>query len=759
MPIHGTLRHCQRSSVWKRWSLWGLWFLGLMFQSACFVGSFSMVGYPCADAEEGRARCGPNERCAEGICTLLDAPGPPCKTASDCRSGLCNKDGFCMPCASAKDCASGVCVQGVCKPCVDAKDCGDLRCDAGICKPCDANEQCATGRCVEGRCTACAKREDCTSGFCEQGVCKPCNSDSQCPGYCDETNGVCLPCSQDNQCPGYCDKASGLCKPCEKREDCTQTLYCKIAEGRCAPCERDSDCPGVCASTGRCVPCTKADDCLETFFCGTGGVCTKCNSGADCGSGVCEKGICQKSCANDAQCSSGLCKAGRCESCEKAEDCASFRCSDGRCLGPCTRDDQCLNGRLCKGGRCELPAEGEPCSALAGAGCQKDLVCVSIDGQNRCRQACDPLVVSSCSGGKACSFLQGTASEVLGVCLPTRAQGKKVGETCDASASPCDVELICRSDGLQSLCRKICDTSLQGMCAQGEECIAVDQPRSKIGLCLPPTCENIPGKCTSGTYCYQRDCRKTCDPVKPTALPCTSTEYCGAISGGGAVKGVCLERSCGLTGRVCTHQQVCRDRLSCQTATPAKPCSTQGDCASGESCVDWGGAKTCALGCTVPNNTVDCAKDYLCVAQSVLSPEVPRSACVPSRGGGLQGAACGTVNTLCERSHTCTAFGDDAICLFTCEPRRTTGQQGCVSGYRCTSLQNGLGVCVRDTVRKNAEECSPLLGFCESTHLCVSETNQPKAYCRKICTSSLDCSSGDQCFSIAGGTRQVCLKP
>ncbi|MCB9638534.1 MAG: hypothetical protein H6728_12825 [Myxococcales bacterium] len=690
----------------KRLALWCLWGFVLLGQGACFLGEFSMVGFPCAETAEGKPRCGTNERCAEGICTPIDAPGPPCQKAADCRTRLCNADGFCTSCSAAKDCASG---------------------------------------------------------FCEQGVCKPCDSDSQCPGFCDKQDQTCKPCSQDQQCPGFCDSNTGLCKPCEQSADCKDTLFCKRTEGRCAPCERDGDCPGFCDPSGRCVPCTKADDCITTFFCDSSGSCAKCVRGTDCSSGVCDNnGVCQKSCANDAQCSSGLCKNGRCESCEKAEDCASYRCSDGRCLGPCKGDNECPNGRLCKSGRCELPQENDPCSPISGSGCQGALVCVSIEGQNRCRRACDPLQTSPCPSGQGCSFLQNIGSEVIGVCLDTRPQGKQVGEPCDAANNQCAVELICRSDGLQSLCRKVCDPNVQGLCAQGEECIEVDQPRSRVGLCLPPTCENIPGKCTNGTYCYQRECRKTCDPAQPTGAPCLSTQFCEAVSGGGSVKGVCSERTCGIQGKICSLSQVCKNTFSCQSIASPKNCTTDSECGSGAICVDWPdrGYKGCYPACKIPNSKVECAPDYLCVAFPVTSAESPRSACMPSRGGGLEGAACGTINTSCERSHTCVAFGDDALCLATCEPRRAAGQQGCPSSYRCLELQSStLGVCIRDTVQQTNEECGPLVGFCDSTNVCVSEAGQSKSYCRKSCTSSADCSNGEQCFSIGGGTRNVCLQP
>jgi len=208
----------------------------------------------------------------------------------------------------------------------------------------------------------CVDGSGCSSALCEEGFCT---------SRCDLVQG--------EACPAgfYCD-ARGSC-----------------GEGRCAPgepgsgrvgerCSRDLECATrLCAveadggEDGRCaVPCDPGAE----HACGSGAACVEvaggcgaclddadlgaaCTAPTDCGSGLCEDGVCSAACPDGAACPAGfVCEQALClpsggqlgDACDARGDCATGLCGHasgsgdgGLCTRSCVGDEVCGEGFRC----------------------------------------------------------------------------------------------------------------------------------------------------------------------------------------------------------------------------------------------------------------------------------------------------------------------------------------------------------------------------------------------------------------------------
>ncbi len=682
----------------------------LLFLEGCFIEPFSLKGYPCTSND----KCAEGEICVRGICrnSLAEA-------------GECDKDSDC-PCSKKCDTKKKKCFEPVCQKSRDCR-CGWIcnvetqRCEEPPnTKPCKDNNDCLSRHCIAGHCEPpCRSDLDCKSEHCNNGYCEPCKKGDEClSGLC--RDGECVPCQKNEECE------SGLCK-----------------KHRCIPCASHSECPTGRCVENKCLPCHSGKECF-TGLC-IENKCVPCQKAEDCPSGRCTKGRCEPPCQKAEDCPKGLlCQKNRCVPCQKAEDCPSLRCSDGLCLGPCQSDLDCRTGRFCQKGRCELPFEGMKCNPLLG--CQDTLLCVRENNENRCRQPCDPLSASSCSKGKGCAILNLKSSSQKGVCLDYN-NGGQVGDPC-STERPCEVNLVCRFDGKDRLCRKICNLK-GGHCAKGEQCLPInpkDSHPTNVGLCLPPTCETLPNGCEDpSSICFQTICHKKCSPKDPKA--CSKEQVCYPLS---ATQAICREKECGYRHFYCPNNAYCENYICKDLASPPKACSLDKNCPSGQLCVK----QHCLTQCN-PSSKNPCKKGFLCVPDQ---SHPSRFICAPRRGAGLSGDPCDLSKYFCEWSHVCIVFKPSSICLQACDPssKSSAFNGGCPKSYKCQRLKNSsLGICYKTTIRTTNAECGPLTGECAPLHSCIYSLKDKKAYCRKHC--SFSCPKGYTCSRVQGAHYKVCL--
>ncbi len=207
--------------------------------------------------------------CTDDLCGPDGARNTPAAPGTACSVGVCDGAGECVQCVGAAQCPGQICVMNVCVPatCGDMikngtetdQDCG------GMCPPCGVGKDCL-------------QPSDCTSKVCQGGTCQP--------PSCDD--GVKNAQETDVDCGG------GGPEPCPRCED---LLHCAMP----------SDCQsGVCQCEGQnCQPICQVPTCTDGIKNGTevqpdcqGGCVGTCDPGeecegpADCGSSVCEGGVC-----------------------------------------------------------------------------------------------------------------------------------------------------------------------------------------------------------------------------------------------------------------------------------------------------------------------------------------------------------------------------------------------------------------------------------------------------------------------------------
>lgn len=721
---------------------------------SCVPGSLSFLGLPC----ENSADCGEKFICYKKFCR--ESPDEP---------PACLKDAHCPDCHRCND--KQVCVAFSCSSDTDCQSCAQAVCDTtkGICvantviQPvCQKHEDCESRLCVKGRCLVCKEDRDCPNNRCKSGRCIQCADDRDCPSnLCD--NDICKSCQANENCRNGLLCKDKICVKCSSHTECTSRL---CVDGGCKPCAKDVDCPdGLLCRDKICTPCATNADCAS-FLC-VNGACRNCTTQTDCGSGECQNGRCAATCQQHSDCSTNLCVQNRCLACKEADDCKeSLRCIDSRCANPCRSTAECLTGRICVSGKCQLPQEGEICSSLVG--CAQTLSCINESGTTRCRQTCDPLnTTNNCPAGQFCAFQPSDDLDRNGICKPSN-NGNKLGQACDDNGPKCEVDLVCKTDGKDKLCRKLCDTQQAKSCADTEICVGIDTQRPRFGVCLPSICKGSVGNCATGQRCYQDACRPSCDPAKqPTT--CTGNTFCQSLSAGEGGGGVCLEKQCGNNDLTCNISNYCKD-FQCLAISPApKVCTSHSDCLSTELCISSSSSSqtgTCREKCVLKQGTPCSSKpEHLCIP--LPNPSTTAYAvCLPKRGGGDTGASCAAGTRFCERSHFCTPVTEKrSLCLFLCslDPASPPGDSQCPTGFRCLLKINdsSLGICIASKTLRVDEECGPSLGVCPTQHSCVVDTATDKAFCRKDCTSDLGCSNTQTCQSVKrtidASAAKVCL--
>ncbi len=474
--------------------------------------------------------------------------------------------------------------------------------------------------------------------------------------------------------------------------------------------------------------CDAPHSCREQSFDGVcrAGQCrddVPCGADAECGLGeTCRAGLCRfTGCVSDGDCGAGLCRRDvyACTECATSADCPADKpvCSDKKRCVSCGEDSDCA-----------YPGPGY-CDVARGA-------CV------HCK------VDAHCGTGLRCG-LDGTCT------------GAKNAQMCDPETGPaCDVGLMCVTvGGTQQMCLRACDL-YTNTCTGGEICVKltftgsaalVFEGGAPVGVCLPPfqglrgygePCNN---NCQPNLACTadspaQSTCKAYCDPQAPLCAPGLS---CHPFPGdwNGHQYGLCY----GDNGF-------------------ADPCSGDGDCRAGLSCVPRDDPST--------SNELSYACAWSVGAGSGLSACSANSGCKsghcradPNAGGNpffcfaacAEDSDCAVDGRLgyCDSNFTfttqyVTAPGAE---MRGCRPRCLSGTQCAAYGdYTCRSVADAQN-------DRFVQTCQPPLGSKLAGEGCVSDGECREGFCLRRdgrgvfrtgvcglpCTQGTDCPSGLEC--------------
>lgn len=236
------------------------------------------------------------KECTTDVCTDSGPMNTPSAPGTPCTEGVCDGSGECVECVGPEQCGGEVCINNLCVPqtCTDDMKNGletDVDCGGGMCPPCGVNDDCNTGTdCTSLVCGGSGSQKTCQAPTCEDGVKNGQETDKDCGGGAPLN---CPPCGDGKNCNMPTDCQSSVCA-CEGQncDPLCQAPTC--TDGVKNGTEVAPDCQGGCQGT-----CDPNEPCEEPTDCGSsvceGGVCHDCNdgimnvleTGVDCGGPVC----------------------------------------------------------------------------------------------------------------------------------------------------------------------------------------------------------------------------------------------------------------------------------------------------------------------------------------------------------------------------------------------------------------------------------------------------------------------------------------
>lgn len=351
-----------------------------------------------------------------------------------------------------------------------------------------------------------------------------------------------------------------------------------------------------CSTTG----CPSGYTCVEgscVRMMGDGGVCSPCDSSADCTAGIClgypdGNGYCGRNCSTSADCGGDVCVsisgAGR--------QCVRVRGTTPDCSSRpgCRTDSDCPASQRCdvSTGAC-VP---RPSGAALGAPCGEGSECSSgICFHGACSESCNWLEPTSCPSGFYCNG-QVTGLCGAGLCLRGGPGGSEYGAPCESST---DCQSAFCAEGI---CSSPCIPGGAAACPAGFTCQAGALPG--CGSCQQAAA--LGDACMTNEDCASRMCavqadRTFCTTFCDAARPCPTGFNCVPVD---STASVCVPDRGGL----------------------GAPCVSNEACASGI-CASRGDRTYCTRFC---GNDDPCPRDYACVrtADGVNSvcEERPRAA-------------------------------------------------------------------------------------------------------------------------------------
>ena len=735
---------------------------------------------------------------SEGVCTAVPAGTDPLGQCADSGRTTCGTDGFCdgrgacelysriTVCKDAT-CPTGGSTGTSAGHCDGAGTCvlgGAVSCNAYMCGAagsclisCATTADCSGGNVCNG--TVCGRKvqgapctlgNECASGTCQQGVC----CDMVCTGTCMACNqasslGRCTPLpvgsAPAGQCPvadpstcgndGNCDGA-GKCRLHALGTTCklptcalaTQTLAARCngagvcvngTTQTCDPyqCGIGGSCLSVCNAANGNADCTAGNTCTG-MSCGKKPLGASCAAAGECGSNLCEQGVCC-----DMACS-GICKscalmgsAGKCSNVQDGTDPLDQCPVDA--TSTCKRDGFC-NGA----GACRNYSAGTQCVAGSCTGASLTLP-RSCDGAGTCLTS----TTAPCPGLFTCDAA-GAACKTS--CSPTAAPSECVAPAV-CSGSAC----VLKGIGVACASAPECASGFceQGVCcgsACGGTCKSCALPGATLG-----TCSNIPlgqpdllSRCPT-TAVLGCGTDGTCDGAGSCHLFSVGTQcVAGSCPAGTAIR--TPPRTCDGIGHCLTVNTAPCDPYLCDGASSCKnTCISTADCLAPNSCNGMVCGKkanggTCTIGGECNSNVCSqgfcCDRDCSGTCQScALAGKVGICSLVPAGGAPAVASQCplAAVAT-CGNDGTCNGSG--ACRLF------ASGTQ-CVAGSCSTGatvvqprLCNGTGTCQTSAT-----------GTCPGGFNCNTGANVCRTSCT-IATQATDCAAPNVCTgNICGSLR------
>jgi hypothetical protein len=542
--------------------------------------------------------CGPDVPDLPG--DPVDDFGYPCKSNSDCLSGLCILHQ-----------GEQICTRECMEECPDGFLCAQLAAGGGpdllfVCQSLDPSQ-----------CLPCADNGECPAGP---------SSTAYCAVYPGEGSFCASACSEEHPCPEgyYCLQADtvegeerNLCVLQKGACPCTQYAIYKDLSTPCLEENEFGLCVGerVCTEDGL-TDCDAAapsieicngmdDDCdgeIDEATCDDGNPCTtdECLPSSGCQFEALEGVECDDGdpCTVAEVCIAGEC-TGQLVNCDDQNPCTddwcdpAGGCAHGNSNEECDDGDACTVGDHCSGGECAGTA--------VACDCQADADCAALEDGNVCNGTlfCDkgkvpylcklkPGTVKECPApeGKNKHCLAAWCDPVDGSCSLVPANG----------GAPCD-------DGNKCTYGEVC---ADGACVQGKPLNCNDGNPCTDDSCQP------------GIGCVSTENDGPCDDGNP----CTINDLCqqGECMGGGALS--CNDNNA-CTNDVCNPLKGCLHTNNNQPCDDLDPCTEQDACSGGvclgsvaKDCDDGNPCTndTCVplAGCSHSNNSNPCDDGNAC---------------------------------------------------------------------------------------------------------------------------------------------------
>jgi len=732
----------------------------------------------CADSRAGTpTSCGTDGFCdGKGGCEIYSK-------ATVCQDPTCPAGGATGTAAAHCD-GAGVCAAA------SPVSCNEYVCgSAGTCLvSCKSNADCSAGNVCNGTIcgkkvigATCALNNECATGTCQQGVC--------CDKVC---TGTCMACNQTGSV-GHClalpigPAPAGQCPPadpstCGNDGNCDGTGKCRLqlTGTTCKPqvCSTALQTLAArCDGAGTCV--TGTTQVCDPFQCGTNGAClgtcNPANGNADCTAG----NVCTPNASNPSIGSCGKKPLGTV--CVLPSECGSNLCEGGVCCDmPCS--GTCKSCALAgSAGKCSnVPAGQDPldqCPADAVATCKRDGFC---DGNGACRNyaATTPCVASACTGA---TFTSARICDGAGTCQPPTTGTCAGSFACDSTNGVCKTSCApatsaadcvspatcsgtaCVLKGIGATCGGANECA-SGFCEQGVCCGSACQgtckscalPGTTLGTCsnVPPTQGDVLGRCatTAASTCGTDG---FCDGNGACHLYTTATQCAAGICPSGTAN-LTPPRTCDGVGHcnaattghcdpfLCDGVSACK--IACTVATSTADCLAPNTCL-GTACGKKQNGVSCAIGgeCNSGScsQSVCCDRDCSSTCQScVLTGKVGTCSLIPAGGSPVVASQCAAqaastcgLDGTCDGSGNCRQFASGTTCVAgTCSSGNTQVQP---------RLCNGAGTCQTSTS-----------GTCPGSFNCNTGANACRTSCT-VATQATDCTSPAVCTGTICGTVRV----
>ena len=392
--------------------------------------------------------------------------------------------------------------------------------------------------------------------------------------------------------------------------------------------------------------------------------------------------------AGDSGATGSVCKQGVCSACNSGADCSVanscktsvYVCTTGSAVctqvGNANDGTMCGSGMVCSGGVCTTCMVGNPCTPTNA--CHKGSISACTGGVATCtdtmtaanngmicgmNQVCNGGVCSSCAANVACQPANachtGVTSCATGVstCVDTNTNQTN-GSSCTGT-DKCSQTYTCQGG--------MCTGSNPVTCTASDSCHTAGTCDSTTGVCSNPvagngiTCPTGADKCNQTYTCQSGMCTGS-NPVT-----CTASDQCHSAGTCDTTTGACSNPAV-MNGNACTGTNKCFGSYTCQggTCTGASPvtCPAPGTCHVLGTCDPTSGA------CSNPN--------------------------------AMDGTGCATGGMTCQGG-VCQCPAGTTNCSGTCVNEQTDASNCGACGQKCLGGMCSSGMCqpilmVSDTI-------------------------------------------------------------